>query len=155
MDDRECASPQDYVSSPVAQRFLFILRSIVAIIGGYLVVSAGTILTFNVLVGPVTIDSNPKQLILGTIGAVLSGMAGGVAAGLIAPQRRFAHAAGVLLLIAVDTAAVLAKEPGPARFDLAGSGILAISVLFGGWIIAKMARRRANDVGALSAVPPL
>jgi hypothetical protein len=139
----------------VAQRFLFILRSIVAIIGGYLVVSAGTILTFNVLVGPVTVESDPKQLILGTFGAVLSGMAGGMAAGLIAPQRRFAHAAGVLLLIAVDTAAVLAKGPGPAWFDLAGSAILAISVLFGGWIIAKIAPRRASPVAAPAATPPL
>jgi hypothetical protein len=58
------------------------------------------------------------------------------------PKAGFGHAAAVLLFLAVDTASVLAKGTGPAWFDLAGSGILAISVLFGGWIIAETARRR-------------
>jgi hypothetical protein len=44
------------------------------------------------------------------------------------------------LFLALDTASVLAKRTGPAWFDLAGSGLLAISVLFGGWIIARRAR---------------
>jgi hypothetical protein len=134
------------------RRLLFAFRTVAAIIGGYLIVAAGTILTFNVLVGQVTVDSPPRQMILGTIGAVLSGLAGGVVAGIIAPAFPFAHAAGVLLFLAIDTAAVLAKGSGPAWFDLAGSGILALSVLLGGWIIDRTARRRANDVAARSAV---
>jgi hypothetical protein len=126
------------------RRFIFALRSVAAVVGGYLTVAAGTILTFNVLVGQVTVDSNPRQLILGTIGAVLSGVAGGVVAGVIAPRLPFVHAAGVLLLLAIDTASVLAKGTGPAWFDLAGSGVLAITVLFGGWIIAKTAEQRTG-----------
>jgi len=121
-------------------RFLFALRSVAAVVGGYLIVVAGTILTFNVLVGHVTIDSNSRQMILGTIGAVFAGIAGGVVAGVVAPQFPFGHAAAVILFLALDTASVLAKGNGPAWFDLAGSGILAISVLFGGWIIARYAR---------------
>ncbi len=128
------------IKCPMLYRFLFALRSVTAVVGGYLVVAAGTILTFNVLVGQVTIDSNPRQMILGTIGAVLSGIAGGVVAGVVAPRFPFGHAAAVLLFLAIDTASVLAKGTGPAWFDLAGSGILAISVLFGGWIIARRAR---------------
>jgi hypothetical protein len=119
--------------------------------GGYLTVAAGTILTFNVLVGQVTVASNPRQLILGTIGAVLSGLAGGVVAGIIAPRLPLVHATGVLLLLAVDTASVLSKGTGPAWFDLAGSGVLAISVLFGGWIIAQ--RRERAVVGRLGETP--
>lgn len=119
------------------RRLLFVLRSIVAVIGGYLTVAAGTILTFNVLVGQVTVASSPRQLILGTIGAVIAGIAGGIVAGLIAPRLPFAHAAGVLILLAIDTASVLAKGPGPVWFDLSGSIILALAVLVGGWVISR------------------
>jgi hypothetical protein len=117
-----------------------------------LIVVAGTILTFNVLVGQVTIDSNPRQMILGTIGAVLAGIAGGVVAGVVAPRFPFGHAAAVLLFLAIDTASVVAKGTGPAWFDLAGSGILVISVLFGGWITAETVRRRTTRLAAGRAV---
>jgi hypothetical protein len=128
------------VKWPMLLRFLFALRSVAAVVGGYLVVVAGTILTFNVFVGQVTVDSNPGQIILGTIGAMLAGIAGGVVAGVVAPRFPLGHAAAVLLFLALDTASVLAKGTGPAWFDLAGSSIIAISVLFGGWIIARRAR---------------
>jgi hypothetical protein len=128
------------VKLPMLHRFLFALRSVVAVVGGYLVVVAGTILTFNVLVGQVAVDSNSRQMILGTIGAIIAGIAGGVLAGVVAPRFPFGHAAAVLLFLALDTASVLAKGTGPAWFDLAGSGILATSVLFGGWIVAWRAR---------------
>jgi hypothetical protein len=133
-------------------RFVFALRSVAAVVGGYLIVAAGTILTFNGLVGQVTVDSPPQQFILGTIGAALSGVAGGIVAGLVAPRFPFAHAAGVLLFLALDTASVLAKGTGPAWFDLAGSTVLAISVLFGGWIIAKITRQRTGDVATPVAI---
>jgi hypothetical protein len=114
-----------------------ILRSIAAVVGGYLIVAAGTILTFNVFVGQVTINSSSLQLMLGTIGAVISGLAGGGVAALVAPRLPFLHAAGVLILLAIDTASVLAKGPGPVWFDLTGSIILTLAVLLGGWIIAR------------------
>jgi hypothetical protein len=136
----------------VLHRFLFALRSVVAVVVGYLIVAAGTILTFNILVGQLTVDSNPRQMILGTIGAVFAGIAGGVVAGLLASRFPFGHAAAVLLFLAIDTASVLAKGTGPAWFDLAGSGILAISVLFGGWIIAATARRYTGRLAARRAV---
>jgi len=132
------------------KRLVAVLRSIAAIVGGYLIVAGGTILTFNVLVGQVTINSNPVQLMLGTIGAVIAGLAGGMIAGLIAPKFPFMHAAGVLILIAIDTASVVAKGPGPIWFDLAGSTILAIAVLIGGWIISQRAGFSSVEAG----VPP-
>ena len=140
------------VKWPMLHRFLFALRSVAAVVGGYLVVVAGTILMFNVLVGQVTVDSNPRQLILGTIGAVFAGIAGGVVAGVVAPRFPFGHAAAVLLFLALDTASLLAKGSGPAWIDLAGSGILVISVLFGGWIIAQTARRRTGGLATRRAV---
>ena len=67
-------------------------------------------------------------------------------AGLVAPKFPFMHAAGVLILLAIDTASVLAKGPGPVWFDLAGSTILALAVLAGGWIIAQRRRDRSFAV---------
>ena len=134
------------------QRLFFAVRSVGAVVGGYVVVAVGTILTFNVLVGQLTVDSDPRQMLLGTVGAVLAGIAGGVVAGIVAPRFPFAHAAAVLLFLALDTASVLAKGNGPAWFDLTGSSILAISVLFGGWIIAETARRRTAGLAARRAV---
>ena len=121
-------------------RFIEVLRSITAVLGGYLTVALGTILTFNVVVGQVTIDSNPFQLVFGTIGAALSGFAGGFP---------FAHAAGVLIFLIIDTASVLAKSSGPLWFDLAGSAVLGFTVLVGGWIIA---RRREREMAPRPAV---
>jgi hypothetical protein len=130
-------------------RFVGVLRSVAAVVGGYLTVALGTILTFNVLVGQLTVDSGPLQLVLGTIGAALSGLAGGLAAGIVAPRFPFAHAAGVLILLIIDTASVVAKGPGPIWFDLAGSSVLAITVLLGGWIVAS---RRGSEMAPRPAV---
>jgi hypothetical protein len=135
------------------KRVITVFRSIAAIVGGYLLVAAGTILTFNVLVGQVTINSSPRQLILGTIGATLSGLAGGMFAGFVAPKFGFMHAAGVLIFLAIDTASVLAKGSGPVWFDLAGSSILAVMVLVGGWIITRTRRRRTSFVATGLARP--
>jgi hypothetical protein len=130
-------------------RFVGVLRSVAAVVGGYLTVALGTILTFNVLVGQLTVDSGPLQLILGTIGAAVSGLAGGFVAGIVAPRFPFAHAAGVLILLVIDTVTVVAKSPGPLWFDLAGSSVLAITVLIGGWIIAG---RRGSEMAPRPAV---
>lgn len=119
-------------------RTISVLRSIAAVIGGYVIIAAGTILTFNVLVGQVTVNSPPQHLILGTIGAAISGIAGGFAAAWIAPDRPMLHAGGVLVLLALDTASVLAKGTGPVWFDLAGSSVLALTVLLGAWIFAQL-----------------
>ncbi|MBA3544487.1 MAG: hypothetical protein H0T83_08620 [Chthoniobacterales bacterium] len=75
---------------------------------------------------------------------MLSGLAGGIVTGTIAPRLPFAHAAGVLLFLALDTAFVLSKGNGPAWFDLAGSSVLALSVLLGGWMISKWASIRRD-----------
>ena len=119
------------------KRLVAFLRSVAAVVGGYAVVAAGTILTFNVLVGQVTVNSSPLQLMLGTTGAVISGLAGGMVAAMVAPKLPLLHAAGVLILLAIDTASVLAKGAGPVWFDLAGSCILGLAVLAGGWITAR------------------
>ena len=113
------------------------LRSILAAIVGYLVIAAGTIVTFNILVGQVTVNSPTPQLVWGTVGAGISGVAGGIVAGLIAPRAPILHALAIWILLAVDTAFVIASGGGPGWFDLTGSSVLAIAALFGGVLVSR------------------
>jgi hypothetical protein len=113
-----------------------VVRSILAVVFGYIVIAAGTILTFNIIVGQISVASSPSQLLAGTVGAVLSGLAGGMVAGLVAPRAPILHALGIWILLAIDTASVIAKGSDPVWFDLAGSGILAVAAVIGGALIA-------------------
>src|SRR5437016_12890625 len=94
------------------KRFVSVLRSVAAVVGGYLTVALGTILTFNVLAGQMTVNSAPLQLILGTIGAALSGLAGGLIPSIITPLFPFTHAGGVLIFLIIDTGSVVSKGTG-------------------------------------------
>ena len=114
-----------------------VLRSILAPVLGFVVISLGTILTFNVLFGQPAPDAPASVLIPGTIGAVLSGLLGGLTAGFIAPWRPILHAAAIWIFIAIDTTSVLRNSGGAIWFDLAGSGILALTALFGGYLASK------------------
>lgn len=113
-----------------------LVRSILAVVLGYVAIAAGTLLTFNVVVGQISVASPLPQLLAGTVGAVLSGLAGGMVAGLIAPRAPVFHAGGIWILLAIDTGFVIAKGSGPVWFDLAGSGILAVTAVIGGALIA-------------------
>jgi hypothetical protein len=53
------------------------LRSLGAALAGYMVIVAGTTLTFTVWLGSVGYTSPPHKIILGSGGAVLSGLCGG------------------------------------------------------------------------------
>src|SRR5438132_12760232 len=94
------------------KRFVSVLRSVAAVVGGYLTVALGTILTFNVLAGQMTVNSGPLQLILGTIGAALSGLAGGLIAGIVAPRFPFAQVGGGPTFLLIDAVSVVANGPG-------------------------------------------
>jgi len=89
-----------------------VVRSVLAVVLGYAVIAAGT------------------------VGAVFSGLAGGMVAGSVAPRAPVLHALGIWIVLAIDTAAVIAKGSGPVWFDLAGSGILAVTAVIGGALIA-------------------
>jgi hypothetical protein len=112
-----------------------VVRSILAVVFGYIVIAAGTILTFNIIVGQISVASSPSQLLAGTVGAVLSGLVGGMVAGLVAPRAPILHALAIWILLAIDTASVIANGSGPVWFDLAGSGVLAVSAVIGGGLI--------------------
>lgn len=122
-------------------RVLAVVRSIGAVVAGFAVITAGTIFTFLVLVEDFGYrTSGPADLALGTLGALASGVGGGLVAAWVAARRPLAHAAGLAVPIALDTASIVAKAgPGadPLWFDLGGSAILLAGGLAGGWLVAR------------------
>ncbi len=120
----------------MSKTIVSVVRSILAVVLGFAVISAGTLLTFNGIVGQVSVASPVSQLLAGTVGAVFSGLAGGIVAGLVAPRAPVFHALGIWVPIAIDTASIIAKGSGPVWFDLAGSGLLAVTAVLGGAVVA-------------------
>lgn len=119
-------------------KLLQAFRSLIAVLAGYLVIAVGTTLTFEALLdGGFGYHSSPKVLVLGTLGALLSGIAGGAVAALAADCYPLRHAAAVAIPIALDTASVLSSGPAkdPIWFDLGGSLTLVIGALIGGWLL--------------------
>jgi len=88
-----------------------------------------------------------RDLLLGTLGAVVSGLAGGLVAAWLAASHPLRHAAALAIPIALDTATIIARatpESDPLWFDLGGSATLLVSALVGGYFVAaRYARGRA------------
>ena len=107
---------------------------------GFAVITLGTVLTFTVLVPDFGYStSSASDLLLGTLGAVISGLAGGLVAAWLAANHPLRHAAALAIPIALDTATIIAKagpESDPLWFDLAGSATLLVSGLVGGYFVA-------------------
>lgn len=123
------------------RRSLTIVRSLLAPVAGYAFIAIGTSLTFSTF-GNVQHTSPPSVMIPGMIGASLSGFIGGLVAAAIAPHHRFLHAAAVLIFLVIDTTYVILNFPGPAWFDLMGSGALAVTALAGGLLFERLHIRK-------------
>lgn len=124
------------------------LRGLGAVIAGFAVITLGTVFTFTVLVDDFGYStSGPIDLMLGTAGALASGIAGGVVAARLASRNPLWHAAALLVPIALDTASIAASagpESDPLWFDLGGSAILWAGALVGGYWVAKRYVREAS-----------
>ena len=122
------------------------LRSVGAVIAGFAVITLGTVLTFTVLAPNFGYStSGPSDLLLGTLGAIASGLAGGLVAAWLAASSPLRHAAALVIPIGVDTASIVASAgPGsdPLWFDLGGSATLLFSALVGGYLVATRGRSR-------------
>jgi hypothetical protein len=120
------------------------------VIAGFATITLGTVLTFNVLVPNFGFSTgSPSDLLFGTLGATLSGLAGGLVAGGLAASHPLRHAAALAIPIGLDTASIIASAgPGsdPLWFDLGGSATLLVSALVGGYLVALRERsRRTRD----------
>ena len=126
------------------RRFLPALRSLLAIVAGYLAIALGTVLVLELLLGGVGWGkSSPTQLAVAILGTVLSGLAGGWVAARVAGRQPFRHAAGVLVPLALDTIYVITSgvSTNPVWFDLGGSLTLMAASVLAGYLIERRARQ--------------
>lgn len=117
-----------------------LLRWVAAGVLGYAVVVLLTTLGFVGWLGGAELYRGGALLQLqGMLVAVVSGLAGGCAAGWIGGDRPSLHALAVLPFIAADTSYVLFVLPrsAPVWFDLAGSLVLAAAAVAGGWMVGR------------------
>ena len=129
------------------QTFLRVGRSIGAVLAGYGVIVLGTVLTFEVALGGIGYEkSGPLVLLAATLGAALTGGAGGYVAAALAGRRPVEHAVAVLLPLTVDTAFVIFSgiSSDPVWFDLAGSATLMVTAVLGGLLRARQLSQRQD-----------
>jgi len=124
------------------------------VLAGFAVIALGTTFTFTVLVDDFGYyTSGPADLVIATLGALASGVAGGLLAGWLAASRPLQHAAALVVPIGLDTASIVASAgPGsdPLWFDLGGSATLLVGSLVGGYLVAT--RGRASEAHSSPAV---
>ena len=83
-----------------------VLRSLLAPLGGYAAIAVGTTIAFKLAHG-INLKSPPSHLVFGTMGVLAAGLIGGAFAAWIGGRMPVAHAASVLILLAVDSTTVL------------------------------------------------
>lgn len=123
------------------------LRSVGSVLAGFVVIALGTVFTFGVLVDDFGYyKSSPADLVVATVGALASGIAGGLLAAWLAARRPLPHAAALSIPIGLDTASIIASasaDSDPLWFDLGGSATLLLGALLGGYWVAR--RGRASE----------
>lgn len=124
------------------------LRSVGAVLAGFAVIALGTVFTFTVLVDDFGFyTSNPTELVIGTLGALVSGIGGGLVAAQLAANRPLLHAAALVLPITLDTISIVistGQESDPLWFDIGGSAILLVGAVLGGYLIVMGRREPAS-----------
>ncbi len=116
------------------------LRSLLAVVAGYLVIALGTTLTFETWLGGIGYhESPPSELALATLGALLSGLAGGLVAAWIAGRRPLLHGSLVSIPLALDTTWVVTSgiSDDPVWFDLGGGLTLMLGAALAGYLLER------------------
>jgi hypothetical protein len=126
-----------------AMRIAPLWRSAASVLLGYVVIVVATTLGFRPLGGIVHRHAPLGTQAAGALVAIVSGLLGGATAALVAGRHPVRHAAAVLLLLAIDTAVVLARgDADPAWFELAGSATLMLATVAGGVVYGLATRGR-------------
>ena len=126
------------------KRFLPALRSLLAIVAGYLAIALCNVVTLELLLGGIGwTESSPGELAVATVGAVIAGLVGGYVAARVAGRKPLLHAAGVLIPLAFDTVYVIASgiSADPLWFDLGGSFTLMAACLLAGYLLERYRRQ--------------
>jgi len=132
-----------------------VLISIAAPILGYAVIAVGTTISFH-LAGGINLRSPLPNFVFGTIGIFISGLLGGVTAGLVGGRKPVWHATSVLIFLMIDSVTVLflrnRHRLDPLWFGIMSSTGLMAATIVGGLLLRFVQRRstahRAEIPGA-------
>jgi len=123
------------------------LRSIGAVVAGYLLIAAAIITLFAVFYPDPTAVPSQGFMLFSMVYGFVFGILGGYVCGLIAQRAEVKHAAiiaGIGILVSV-LSMVFAAAKEPMWYQLANMVVLTIAVLLGGWL---RARQKAKNSGA-------
>lgn len=122
-----------------------VLRSIGAPILGYIVIAVCTTICFR-LAGGINLRSPLPNFALGTAGILLSGVLGGMTAGLVAGRKPVWHATSVLIFLLMDSGTVLfirkRHRLDPLWFGILSAAGLMVATIAGGFLLNLLQRRR-------------
>lgn len=121
-----------------------IARGLIAVISGYAVIVAGTILAFEVWLGGIGYYKSPVSvLLIASVAAFISGFAGGFAAAWIGGKPYLVFAAGVAIFLIADSIFVISsgKSPDPVWYDLFGAMTLMAAAIIGGYVKQLLSAR--------------
>jgi hypothetical protein len=120
-------------------------RSLTAVVAGYAVIVAGTILAFEVWLGGIGYyTSSTSVLAVASLAAFASGLAGGYVAAWLGGRPHQLHAAGVLLPLIIDTTYVVTSgvSSDPLWYDLVGAATLMAAAITGGYVRQTVSKKR-------------
>ncbi|MEO1403182.1 MAG: hypothetical protein AAFV72_18310 [Cyanobacteria bacterium J06635_1] len=112
------------------------MRSIVAVVVGYLTMSVAVALLFSVWLSNPTHTINTEFMVFATIFGLFAALGGGYVTGLAAPAAPLGHALGLAMLSAVMWGISMYKGQGqePLWFQAANLASVLVGVLLGGYL---------------------
>lgn len=126
-------------------KMLRVLRSIAAAIVGYLVIVVGTTLAFEYMLGGIGYyKSSATVLVIASLAALVSGLAGGYVAAWVGGRPYLLNAAAVLVPLILDTTYVITSgvSHDPVWYDLFGAGTLMVAAILGGILRERVSKGR-------------
>jgi hypothetical protein len=125
------------------------LRSIAAIVAGYVALVVGSTLVQETLLGGVTFQNSSTQVLL--IAGILTPLAavlGGVVTATIAGRAPYWHIAPACLEVALETTYLFTthKVDGPLWFEGSAGLSLVAGFVIGAWLWTATTRRRPSAV---------
>jgi len=116
-----------------------VLRSVIAVIIGYVIFAALAFAIFRVTGQAPHAEAPLPFMALSTISGMLFALIGGYVAALLAGRYPFAHGVAMAVLLAVGATVSLVSTIGHGAIwsQVAALGLMAPSAVVGGWIRAK------------------
>ena len=118
------------------------LRSLIAVILGYIVFAASAFAVFRLSGQAAHAEASVSFMAISIVSGVLFALAGGYVAGWLAGRRPFAHGVAMAVLLATGAGVSLAATVGHGAIwsQVSALAFMAPSAALGGWLRQRQAR---------------